>query len=143
MIAETLHSAWRGAHEREISSKLQEALLNDAIIAGERHRFCTALYATIEPLMDGSWRLTSVAGGHPPPIIHRGADRTAFVIGAPGTFLGVFPVLQLTQSVITLLPDDALVMVPTDLECRCAHTVDVNLGGSVCLEKDRCRVSET
>lgn len=191
LIAEALQSAWRAAHEREVSSTLQAALLpshlpdidgislsvvyragqsmevggdfydvfriagnrialaigdvcgtgpdaaavtakarhtiraaathgaapievlrwlNDAIIAGDRRRFCTALYATLEPLAGGRWRLTSVAGGHPLPLLYRAAGNTTSLIGTPGTLLGFFQEVQFTEMVTLLEPGDTLVL---------------------------------
>lgn len=206
LIAEALQSAWRAAHEREVSSTLQSALLpthlpdiggvqvsvvymagasmevggdfydvfpigehawalaigdvcgtgpnaaavtakarhtmraaathgvaptevlqwlNDAIVAGDRGRFCTALYATLERLPEGRWRLTTVAGGHPLPVLHRASDDTSVLIGIPGTLLGVLPDIHVTETETVLERGDTLVLYTDGVtDVRPPHDLD-------------------
>lgn len=83
--------------------------LNDAIRSSDHDRFCTVLYAELEPAGAGRWTLTSVAGGHPPPWLV-GADGVARPVGPPGTLLGVLPQLRLTPETTDLAPGDTLVL---------------------------------
>ena len=99
--------------------------LNDAIVAGDRGRFCTALYATLERLSGGEWQLTTVAGGHPLPVLHRAVDGTAAMIGTPGTLLGVLADVHLTPEVTVLGAGDTLVLYTDGVtDVRPPHDLD-------------------
>jgi PAS domain S-box-containing protein len=82
--------------------------VNEAIIASGRGRFCTALYATIEPRGDGSWLFTSVAGGHPLPI-RVAADGAASRLGRTGTLIGALRTIDLHPTETILHPGDTVV----------------------------------
>jgi serine phosphatase RsbU (regulator of sigma subunit) len=83
--------------------------LNEAVLAGNRDRFCTVVFATLEADRGGRRDLTVVAGGHPLPIVAR-ADGTTAVTGHPGTLIGVFPTVRTTATTITLEPGDTVVL---------------------------------
>jgi PAS domain S-box-containing protein len=83
--------------------------VNDAVVAGRRNRFCTAVYATLEPLGDGGHDLTLVSGGHPLPVLAR-ADGTVTTVGSPGTLIGVFPRVTTKVDRVRLDPGDTLVL---------------------------------
>ena len=83
--------------------------LNDAIRASNRDLFCTALYSTLELLDDGTWRYTSIAGGHPLPVLVV-ADGTSRTLGEPGTLVGVLPHVAAEPSVTCLQSGDTVVL---------------------------------
>jgi serine phosphatase RsbU (regulator of sigma subunit) len=94
-----------GAIEGAPASVLR--LLNRAILdsdAGER--FCTIAHARLEP-SEGRARVTLACGGHPLPLLLR-ADGTVEEVGLPGTAVGLFPEVQLTEVELTLEAGDAL-----------------------------------
>lgn len=82
--------------------------INEAILTGQRGRFCTLLYATLEHHDDNTWTLTSVSGGHPLPI--RITNGEAERLGEPGTLIGVLPQLELVVATTTMVAGDTLVM---------------------------------
>jgi hypothetical protein len=83
--------------------------LNEAILASDRDRFCTVLYSTLERVDAERWRYTSVAGGHPLPLLVRPGE-DARSLGAAGTLLGVLPSVRLTPNVVELTTGDTLVL---------------------------------
>ena len=83
---------------------LNEALLQQA--TGER--FCTACYCRVRRDHSG-FRVTVSLAGHPRPVILR-ADRSVHEVGAPGTFLGMFEDVEVSDEVADLSPGDALVL---------------------------------
>jgi PAS domain S-box-containing protein len=97
-------AATHGADHHEVL-----AWVNDALHAGNRDLFCTAVYSTLERLDDETWQFTSVAGGHPLPIVVA-VDGSATTIGRPGTLLGVLPEIQTTSGEVPLHPGDTLIL---------------------------------
>ena len=84
-------------------------MLNAALLQQSPEQwFCTVCYVRLRPLPGGA-RLTVSAGGHPLPAILR-ADGTVEFAGTPGTLLGVFPDIELTDVTADLRADDALVL---------------------------------
>jgi PAS domain S-box-containing protein len=84
-------------------------MLNAALLQQSPEQwFCTVCYVRLRPLPGGA-RLTVSAGGHPLPAILR-ADGTVEFAGTPGTLLGVFPDIELTDATVDLRADDALVL---------------------------------
>jgi PAS domain S-box-containing protein len=83
------------------------AWVNDALHAGNRDLFCTAIYSTLERIDSEAWRFVSVAGGHPLPIVVA-ADGSTSTIGRPGTLLGVLPQIRTTTTEVLLRPGDTL-----------------------------------
>ncbi|MFN8052053.1 MAG: SpoIIE family protein phosphatase [Acidimicrobiales bacterium] len=83
--------------------------LNEAMLDGDRDRFCTVLYSTLERVDAGRWRFTSVAGGHPLPWLVRPGEHAA-PLGRPGTLLGVMPRLRLHAQETELVEGDTVVL---------------------------------
>ncbi len=83
--------------------------LNDAIIAGERGLFCTAVYGTLDRLDGGRWRLTTISAGHPLPVL-RTAGGSVDHVGVPGTLLGVLPEIEVTPTETILGGGDTIVL---------------------------------
>lgn len=96
-------SAWHGDRPIEVLEWLNRALL--PIDPG---RYCTAAYAVILQDDDGI-TLTSAAGGHPLPLVSR-VDDSIEVVGEPGTILGAFADICLSESTTRLHPGDTVVL---------------------------------
>jgi serine phosphatase RsbU (regulator of sigma subunit) len=96
--------------------------LNEALLRLGSERFLTAVYATLEPTVDGAVPVVLCSGGHPPPLVLRDDESVEILDGANGTLLGVFPTVELSDQPVLLRPGDALVLV-TDgvLEARDDH----------------------
>jgi GAF domain-containing protein len=96
-----------GAIEGEPAAVLR--LLNRAIIdADVGERFCTIAHAMIEP-RDGSMRVVLACGGHPLPLLLTAAGEVRSV-GAPGTAIGLFDEIEVTEVELELGPGDGLVL---------------------------------
>jgi PAS domain S-box-containing protein len=98
----------RAAAVRERSPRVILRTLNQALLrqAGER-RFCTVAVGRLEVTETGG-RLTVCCGGHPPPLLVR-PDGTVEEAGAPGTLLGIYEQVQLSDLTVELRPGDAVV----------------------------------
>ncbi|MCU1365513.1 MAG: histidine kinase, partial [Ilumatobacteraceae bacterium] len=103
--------------------------VNEAIRASGGGLFCTVLYATLALLDEGTWSFTSVAGGHPLPILVEpaaaGGDAAAQMLGAHGTLIGVLPTIQV-EATSTVLRSGATVVIHTDgvNDVRPPHELD-------------------
>ena len=71
-------------------------------------QICTIAYVRID-VDDGGARVTSVAGGHPLPVVVR-ASGVVETLGRPGTLLGAFERVDLADASTDLAPGDALVL---------------------------------
>jgi PAS domain S-box-containing protein len=99
----------RAAALREHRPSAVLTTLNTALHQQSREQwFCTVCYVRLRPQTGGA-RLTVCAGGHPLPAILR-ADGTVEFAGTPGTLLGVFTDIELTDVMVDLGPGDALVL---------------------------------
>jgi PAS domain S-box-containing protein len=99
----------RAAALREHRPSAVLTMLNAALHQQSREQwFCTVCYVRIRPQAGGA-RLTVCAGGHPLPAIVR-ADGTVEFVGTPGTLLGVFTDIELTDATVDLRPGDTLVL---------------------------------
>jgi sigma-B regulation protein RsbU (phosphoserine phosphatase) len=82
--------------------------VNEAMLRSDADRFCTAVYATIDPVAEGA-RVTLGRAGHPAPLIVR--SNGAVEPCAPrGTLLGVFPDISCEEAKVELDPGDAIVL---------------------------------
>jgi PAS domain S-box-containing protein len=99
----------RAAALREHRPSAVLTMLNAALYQQSREQwFCTVCYVRLRPQTDGA-RLTLCAAGHPLPAILR-ADGTVEFAGTPGTLLGVFTDIELTDATVDLRAGDALVL---------------------------------
>jgi serine phosphatase RsbU (regulator of sigma subunit) len=71
-------------------------------------RFCTVAYTRLRTSEEGA-RLTVCCGGHPMPMVLR-RDGTVETVGQPGTLLGVFADLDLTDRTTDLQAGDAVLL---------------------------------
>jgi serine phosphatase RsbU (regulator of sigma subunit) len=85
---------------------LNEALLSDAV-SGAKEKFSTVVFATLENTDDGVC-LTAASGGHPPPLVLR-RDGELEELAVPGTLMGVFRDVELTDQFTYLEPGDMVV----------------------------------
>lgn len=87
----------------EILRTLNEVLLRDAT-----DRFCTVALLRLR-CVDSRWTCTASVGGHPLPLLRRGAGAPVSV-GAHGSLLGLFATVHLHEERMALAPGDALVV---------------------------------
>lgn len=93
--------AWRPSR---ILHRLNEAILRNPV----DDRFCSVLYAVVEP--EGrTARVTLASGGHPLPLVLR-RDGAIEKAGRSGTVLGLFEAPEVHDTTIDLGPGDALVL---------------------------------
>jgi phosphoserine phosphatase RsbU/P len=82
---------------------LNQALLRDADPVPEAP-FVTALFARISPRPDGT-DLVFAAAGHPGPLVLRTSGEVE-AVGVPGTLLGLFDDIEVTESHVSLAAGD-------------------------------------
>lgn len=104
IVRHTVRAAAR--HDQDHRTVLEWT--NEALLHSNRDRFSTAVYATLERAVDGTWVLRSAAAGHPLPVLVR--DGHPQLLGAPGSLLGIFDELDLSVAETVLRPGDVLVL---------------------------------
>jgi serine phosphatase RsbU (regulator of sigma subunit) len=92
-----------GLGPAEVLRRLNRAMLH----AGNAARFATVAHAQLAVDADGA-AVRLVVAGHPPPLVRRGT--TVEPVGAPGTMLGVFPDVELTEVSFRLDHGDMMVL---------------------------------
>ncbi len=98
----------RAAAVRERSPRTILRTLNQALLRQvTEHRFCTVAVGRLEPAAAGA-SLTVCCGGHPPPLLIR-RNGTVEEAGTPGTLLGIYEQVQLSDLTVALEPGDAVV----------------------------------
>ncbi|HEY3763885.1 MAG TPA: SpoIIE family protein phosphatase [Gaiellales bacterium] len=98
-------AAVREHSPRSILRTLNQALLRQAV----ERRFCTVAIGRLEIAPGGgSARLTVCCGGHPPPLLIR-RDGAVEEAGTPGTLLGIYEQVQLSDLTVELRAGDAVV----------------------------------
>jgi GAF domain-containing protein len=98
----------RAAAVREHSPRLILRTLNQALLRQMiEHRFCTVAVGRLETTAAGA-RLTVCCGGHPPPLLIR-RDGAVEEAGTPGTLLGIYEQVQLSDLTVELRAGDAVV----------------------------------
>ncbi|MEX2557890.1 MAG: SpoIIE family protein phosphatase [Actinomycetota bacterium] len=102
-------AAMQARKPSRVLTQLNEALVTAAVPEhGLDLRFCTVAYTRLRP-MDIGVRVTSTAGGHPPPYILRRDGRVETACRT-GTLIGVLPEIDLTDHSTELQPGDALIL---------------------------------
>jgi sigma-B regulation protein RsbU (phosphoserine phosphatase) len=120
----------RAAAIRERRPSRVLRVLSQAVLAEDlNERFCTAAYARVVP-GDDRVSVELSCGGHPPPLVLR-RDGSVHRAGRPGTLLGLFEAVELSDDAVELEPGDALVLF-TD------GATDAKRGGEV-LGEERLR----
>ncbi len=80
--------------------------LNAILMASETDRFCTVAVLRLRRKARG-WEVTSVAGGHPLPLLlHPG--RAPVAVGEPGTIVGAFESAHFSESTTMLCAGESL-----------------------------------
>jgi serine phosphatase RsbU (regulator of sigma subunit)/CHASE3 domain sensor protein len=109
MTALARHTLRAAAHERATPSAVLE-LLNRAVLAENRPgRFLTAIFARLEALPSGRFRLAFACGGHPPPVI-LDAGLESRPLDCAGTLLGVIEDPELADATAELDVGDTLLL---------------------------------
>jgi GAF domain-containing protein len=99
----------RAAAVRERSPKTILRTLNQALLRQmHERRFCTVAVGRLDMPDGAAARLTACCGGHPPPLLLR-RDGAVEEAGMPGTLLGIYDEVQLTDVSHELAPGDAVV----------------------------------
>jgi PAS domain S-box-containing protein len=99
----------RAAAMRERVPSRSLSLLNEALLRQrDDRRFCTVVYAYLEPDGDGGARIGFASAGHPPPLLLR-TDGSVEPVGDPGTLLGVLPDPRFEDRSLSLVRGDTLV----------------------------------
>lgn len=85
---------------------VNQALLRDVQAASEAP-FVTALFARISPRPDGT-DFVVAAAGHPSPVVVRASGEVE-TVGVPGTLLGIFEEIEVTETQVRLAAGDLVV----------------------------------
>jgi serine phosphatase RsbU (regulator of sigma subunit) len=94
-------------HTRRPAQVLEE--LNEALLRqGLDYRFCTVLYAAVEPGPEGC-EVVLATGGHPLPLVLRAGGEVERA-GSPGTLLGIVREPDISEERLTLRSGDSLVL---------------------------------
>ena len=102
-------AAMQARKPSRVLTQLNEALVTAAVPEhGLDLRFCTVAYTRLRPTENGV-RVTSTAGGHPPPLILR-QDGRVEVACRTGTLIGVLPEVVLTDHSTELNQGDTLIL---------------------------------
>jgi serine phosphatase RsbU (regulator of sigma subunit)/CHASE3 domain sensor protein/putative methionine-R-sulfoxide reductase with GAF domain len=103
------HTLRAAAHERATPSDVLE-LLNRAVLAENKPgQFLTAIFARLEALPDGRFRLVFACGGHPPPVV-LDAGLESRPLRCAGTLLGVVEDPELGDATVELDVGDTLLL---------------------------------
>jgi GAF domain-containing protein len=89
----------------DILTALNGSILRQAEVEDQ---FCTVVYARLVETPTGM-RVTVASGGHPLPMVVR-ADGSVHKVGSPGSLLGLFPDVQVSDETSELSAGDALVL---------------------------------
>ena len=84
-------------------------LVNEALLANDTDRFCTAVFARVRPWR-GHLEVAIARAGHPYPLVRR-QDGSVTPVRDGGALLGVVDHLEIREEHIVLSPGDMLVMV--------------------------------
>ena len=98
----------RAAAVQEHSPARALALLNEALLRDDTDRFCTAAMLRLVR-SDGTWRVDSAAGGHPPPLRLDSSGKVR-TMGSAGSLLGVLDEVDMPEDTVILDPGDTLVI---------------------------------
>lgn len=83
-------------------------LLNDAVLRSNFKQFCTAIYLKMAPIADGFTATVAVAG-HMPAMIRR-VNGTIDRAGRPGTLLGMYEDVDITDQTLSVHHGDVLLL---------------------------------
>ena len=101
------HTIRAAAHAYRSPEQVLEALNRAVLDESRPGQFLTAVFARLEPLSRGGFRLALACGGHPPPVVID-ADGLARELACAGTLLGVIEDPRIAGNAIDLEPGDTL-----------------------------------
>ena len=105
LIRHTLRAEVDHGHgPAEVLRRVNRAMLRDA--GGSPYRFATVAHGRLTVDGDGA-TVTLASAGHPPPLVRR--DGAVEAVAAPGTVLGVYPDIELTETTVRLDRGDIMV----------------------------------
>ena len=85
------------------------ATLNHVLVVQGVDRFCTVAVARLRRDPTGEWRAVLGLGGHPLPILKR-ADAASGPVGRPGSLIGFYDEVDVTDTELLLDSGDSLVL---------------------------------
>ncbi len=103
------HTIRAAAHAYRSPEQVLEALNRAVLDESRPGQFLTAVFARLEPLSRGGFRLALACGGHPPPVVID-ADGLARELACAGTLLGVIEDPRIAGDAIDLEPGDTLAL---------------------------------
>jgi serine phosphatase RsbU (regulator of sigma subunit) len=105
LIRHTLRAEVDHGHgPAEVLRRLNRAMLRET--SGSPFRFATVAHGRLTVDGDGA-TVTIASAGHPSPLVRRGGN--VETVAAPGTLLGVYPDIELTETTIRLERGDIMV----------------------------------
>jgi serine phosphatase RsbU (regulator of sigma subunit) len=105
LIRHTLRAEVDHGHgPAEVLRRLNRAMLRET--SGSPFRFATVAHGRLTVDGDGA-TVTIASAGHPAPLVRRGGN--VETVAAPGTLLGVYPDIELTETTIRLERGDIMV----------------------------------
>jgi sigma-B regulation protein RsbU (phosphoserine phosphatase) len=121
-------AAMQGGGPAAVLRQVNDVLRGDVDHEDADSRFATMVFARLRPRGE-RLEVTFAAAGHPLPFII-GADGSVVTLGTPGTLLGVFPTVEITNAKVTLEAGDTFLVV-TDGVLEARDVDDVELGDHV------------
>jgi serine phosphatase RsbU (regulator of sigma subunit) len=109
LTALSRHTLRAAAHERPTPSAVLEVLNRAVLAEGRPGQFLTAIFARLEALPAGRFRLVFACGGHPPPVV-LDAGLEPRPLRCTGTLLGVVEDPELVDATIELEIGDTLLL---------------------------------
>jgi len=109
LTALSRHTLRAAAHERPTPSAVLEALNRAVLAEGRPGQFLTAIFARLELLPPGRFRLVFACGGHPPPVV-LDAGLEPRPLRCNGTLLGVVEDPELVDATVELDVGDTLLL---------------------------------
>lgn len=97
----------RAAAAADTSPSRALRLLNEVLCQHDTDRFVTVGYVQLVR-HDGGWSATVCSAGHPLALHRQGATLQA--LGAPGSLLGSFDDIELTEATVDLAPGDVVLL---------------------------------
>ncbi len=108
VVTALVRNTVRAAAVRHGSPARVLEVLNEALLADETERFCTAALLLLRRVEHG-WSCLFAVGGHSLPLL-TGEDGTARALGEPGSLVGLLPAPEFHDSQLMLRRGDRLLL---------------------------------